>query len=59
MIKMPVRRKICKIGNGLAIFIPKSWISLLEAKHGSVKAVTMEIDGKLIISPILEDSENQ
>ncbi len=63
MTKMPIKRKICKIGNGFAVFIPKSWLSLLEKKHGTVEAVTMEVNGKLIIKPILRDhasvAENQ
>jgi antitoxin component of MazEF toxin-antitoxin module len=52
---MPIKRKICKIGNGFAIFVPKSWLFLLEAKHGSIRSVTMEIDGKLVIEPLLEE----
>jgi len=52
---MPIKRKICKIGNSYAIFLPKSWVSLLEEKHGKVEAVTMEVDGQLIIKPILNE----
>ena len=55
---MPIKRKICKIGNSFAIFLPKSWVLLLEAKHGKIKAVTMEVDGQLIINPILKDGDN-
>ena len=55
---MPIKRKICKIGNSFAIFLPKSWVLLLEAKHGKIKAVTMEVDGQLIINPILKDDDN-
>jgi hypothetical protein len=54
---MPIKRKICKIGSGFAVFLPKSWILLLEEKHGSIEAVTMEVDGKIIISPILGGKE--
>jgi antitoxin component of MazEF toxin-antitoxin module len=53
---MPIKRKICKIGNSYAVFIPKSWVSLLEVKHGKVEAVTMEVDGQLIINPILREA---
>jgi hypothetical protein len=53
---MPIRRKICKIGNGFAVFLPKSWVSLLEEKHGRVKVVTMEVDGQLTIKPLLEEN---
>jgi len=38
-------------------FLPKSWISLLEEKHGKVNAVTMEVNGQIIIKPILEEKE--
>ena len=51
---MPIKRKVCKIGTGFAVFLPKSWISLLEEKHGKVEAVTMEVNGQLIIRPILK-----
>jgi antitoxin component of MazEF toxin-antitoxin module len=50
---MPIRRKICKIGTGLAVFLPKSWVDLLEEKHGPIEAVTMEVDNVLTIAPIL------
>ena len=52
---MPIKRKICKIGTGLAVFLPKSWISLLEEKHGKIEAVTMEVDGQLVIKPIFKE----
>jgi len=54
---MPIRRKVCKIGTGFAVFLPKSWISLLEEKHGRVEAVTMEVNGELVIKPILKEGE--
>lgn len=50
---MPIRRKVCKIGTSFAVFLPKTWISLLEEKHGKVEAVTMEVNGQLVIKPIL------
>jgi hypothetical protein len=54
---MPIKRKVCKIGSGCAVFLPKSWISLLEEKHGKVNAVTMEVNDQIIIKPILEKKE--
>ena len=54
---MPIKRKVCKIGTSFAVFLPKSWVSLLEEKHGKVEAVTMEVDGQLIIRPILREAE--
>jgi antitoxin component of MazEF toxin-antitoxin module len=56
MMKMPLKRKICRIGNSFAIFLPKSWVSLLEEKHGKIKAVAIEVDGSLKVSPILEEA---
>lgn len=53
---MPIKRKICKIGTGLAVFLPKSWVTLLEEKYGPVEAVTMEVDGVLTIAPILKEN---
>jgi antitoxin component of MazEF toxin-antitoxin module len=55
MIKMPLKRKICKIGNSYAVFLPKSWVSLLLEKYSKFQAVTIEVDGKLIIEPILKE----
>ena len=52
---MPIRRKICKIGNGLAVFLPKSWVELLQEKHGPVEAVEIEVDNVLTISPIFRE----
>lgn len=53
---MPIRRKICRIGSGFAVFLPKSWVTLLEEKHGRmIRAVTMEVDGQLVIKPIIEE----
>jgi len=52
---MPIKRKICKIGNGLAVFLPKSWVELLEKKHGPIKVVTIEVNDILKISPLIEE----
>jgi hypothetical protein len=38
----------------LAIFLPKSWVQMLEEKHGPVEAVAMEVDGAIIITPIFK-----
>jgi len=54
---MPIRRKICKIGNGLAVFIPKSWVQLLEQKHGPIHAVEIEVNKVLKIRPIIEEKK--
>jgi antitoxin component of MazEF toxin-antitoxin module len=57
--KVPIKRKVCKIGNGFAVFLPKSWVILIEENYGcKVEAVTMEVDGQLIIEPILKERKN-
>jgi antitoxin component of MazEF toxin-antitoxin module len=53
---MPLVRKIIEIGKtSKGIILPKSWLDFLEAKHGKVEAVTMEVDGQLTIKPILKE----
>jgi len=52
---MPIRRKICKFGESFAVFLSKSWVGLLEEKHGKIEAVSMEVNGKLTIRPILKE----
>ena len=54
---MPIKRKVCKIGSSFAVFLPKSWVSLLEEKHGKLEAVTMEVNGQLIIKPIIKEEK--
>jgi hypothetical protein len=54
---MPIKRKVCKIGSGFAVFLPKSWILLLEEKYGKVNAVSMDVNSQIIIKPILEAKE--
>jgi hypothetical protein len=53
--ELPLKRKICRVGNGFAVFLPKSWVQLLEEKHGSVRAVSMEVNGVLTIKPIFKN----
>ena len=56
---MPIKRKICKIGTGRAIFLPKSWLDLIEEEHGQIEAVAMEVDGILTIKPLLKNNSNE
>jgi antitoxin component of MazEF toxin-antitoxin module len=56
---MPLVRKIIGIGKtSKGVILPKSWLDFLEEKHGKVEAVTMEVDGQLIIKPILKEDSN-
>lgn len=51
---MPLVRKIIAFGNSSkGIILPKSWLDFLENEYGKIEAVTMEVNGKLIIHPIL------
>lgn len=52
---MPLKRKICKFGDSFAVFLPKSWVGLLEEKYGKIEAVSMEVNGALTIRPILKE----
>ena len=54
---MPIKRKVCKIGSSFAVFLPKSWLTLLEEKQGKVKAVTMDVSEQLIIRPIFTEAK--
>lgn len=56
---MPIKRKLCKIGSGLAVFLPKSWVQLLEEKYGRIEAVAIEVDGILKISPIFKEASEK
>lgn len=54
--KTPVDARIQRthIGDGKAIFLPKSRIDLLEEEHGQIKHVAIEVDGELTIRPIIK-----
>jgi len=54
---IPIRRKICKVGNSLAVFLPKSWLELLEERHGQIEYVAISVNGKLTIEPILKEKQ--
>lgn len=56
-IMVPIKRKICKIGTGLAIFLPKSWVDLLREKYGNIEAVAIEVDEVLKVSPIVKEEK--
>jgi len=54
---MPIRRKICKIGNSRAIFLPSGWLDDIEEKHGPVAAVAIEVNGTLKVKPEIKGKE--
>ncbi len=51
---MPLIRKIIDVGKtSKGVILPKSWLKLIEREHGIIKTVSIEVNGKLIIQPIL------
>ena len=53
--KMPIIRKLLKIGNSQAITIPKSWITNAEKTGGcTIREISLEVDGEIIIRPVIE-----
>ena len=55
---MPLIRKIVAFGkSSKGIILPKSWLDFLEQKHGKIKLVAMEVNGNLIITPIIGEEK--
>ena len=53
---MPIIRKLISFGNSSkGITLPKSWLDFLECHYGKIESVSMEVNGKLIIRPILKE----
>ena len=54
---MPLTRKIISLSNSSkGVTLPKSWLDLLEEKHGKIETVSMEVNDKLVIRPIFRKS---
>lgn len=54
---MPLIRKIIEVGKtSKGVILPKSWLDFLEKKYGKISAVSMEVNGQLIIKPILREA---
>jgi antitoxin component of MazEF toxin-antitoxin module len=52
---MPIVRKITGHGGSRGVTLPASWINLIEKETGQkLKAVLMDIDGLIIIKPLIE-----
>lgn len=41
------------------MFLPKSWIDFIEAEHGRLDAVAIEVDGVLVISPVIKEKPGE
>ena len=53
---MPLVRKIIAVGKtSKGVTLPKSWLDYLQKEHGAIDAVSMEVNGKLTIRPILKE----
>jgi antitoxin component of MazEF toxin-antitoxin module len=51
---MPLIRKITKIGNSKAVFLPKTWLEYHEEENDQqIKKVTIEVNEELRIKPVL------
>ena len=56
---MPIIRKVIKAGpNSFAVTLPKTWLDLLERQTGEkITEVTLEVDGKITIEPLLHQAK--
>ena len=58
MIQMALIRKLIQVGGSRAVTIPVTWIQYYEKMSGQkIRKVGMEIDGKIVIWPILKEWE--
>jgi phosphate uptake regulator len=54
---MPLVRKIISVGKtSKGVILPKSWLDFLQKEHGVIEAVSMEVNGKLTIRPLLKEA---
>jgi antitoxin component of MazEF toxin-antitoxin module len=57
-VKMPIIRKVVKVGDSRGMTIPKSWLDFLEKENGQeILEVAIEVDKVLTVSPILTKKE--
>jgi len=58
--KTPLIQKLIQVGDSRAVTIPKSWLAYYERQSGQcIKEVSVEVDGKLIIRPIIERAKDR
>jgi len=59
VIKIPLIRKLFNVGkSSKGIILPKSWLIYHEKKNGKkISEIGMEINGKIIVWPILQELE--
>jgi antitoxin component of MazEF toxin-antitoxin module len=57
-MKMPIIRKVVKVGDSRGMTIPKSWLEFLEKENDQeILEVAIEVDKVLTVSPILVKKE--
>ena len=55
---MALIRKLIQVGGSRAVTIPSTWLDYHEKKNGqTIKKVGIEINGKIVIWPILKEWE--
>jgi len=55
---MPLIKRLISVGDSRAVTIPKSYLQFHEKKNGKkISKVGMEINGKIVIWPILQELE--
>jgi hypothetical protein len=56
VIKIPIIRALTVSGDSKVVTIPASWLRYAEQqKHKKIIAISMEVDGALILKPIFEE----
>jgi antitoxin component of MazEF toxin-antitoxin module len=57
---MALIKRIISVGKtSKGVILPKSWLDFLESKHGKIDSVSMEVNGKLTIRPILKEAQRR
>jgi antitoxin component of MazEF toxin-antitoxin module len=58
-MKMPIVRKLLRVGDSKGITLPKSWIEFFEKETGQrITEVAIEVDRSLTVTPILSKKES-
>lgn len=56
-MRIEEKRKIIRVGNSVAVTIPRSWLTHYERRNGKLAEVFVETNGKLTIHPILKEAK--
>ena len=55
-MRLEEKRKIIRVGNSLAVTIPRNWLEYYERKNGKLVEVLIETNGNLTIHPISDEA---